>query len=101
MARRNEDAERICRGCGAPVRIIKTGGIYNTVMVEADPVRVIQQTGGESFITEDGRTVFGFQAGDADDDPDSGVKAYRPHKGRCPNNGRAPRSRQRRPSGYR
>jgi hypothetical protein len=88
MAQRTDDGERLCRGCGLHVRIIKTGGLYNTVMVEADPVRVIQQTGGEAFITGDGRTIFGFQAGDADDDPDSGIKAYIPHKGRCPNGGR-------------
>ena len=56
---------------------------------------------GELFITADGRAITGYEAGDADDDPDSNLmEAYVPHKGHCINNGRAPRAR-RRPSGYR
>ena len=90
-----------CRGCGAEVLIIKSGGYYGRVMVEAEPVWIKQMHGGDPFITLDGRTVIGQAAGDADDDPDSNfLEAYIPHKGRCPNGGRAPRHRSR-PSGYR
>ena len=90
-----------CRGCGAEIMIIKSGGVYGRVTVEAEPVWIKQITGGDLFITLDGRTVFGQIAGDADDDPDSNfIEAYIPHKGKCPNNGRAPRKRHR-PSGYR
>ena len=101
MERRNS-GPRLCRGCGAEVLIIKSGSYYGRVVVDAEPVWVKQQTGGESFLTADGRTVFGIQAGDADDDSDTNfIEAYVPHKGHCPNNGRATRNRKRRPSGYR
>ena len=92
---------RTCRGCGAEILVIKTGTFYKTVIVEADPVWIRQETNGDPFVTADGRILFGREAGDADDDPDANLMAaYVPHKGRCPNNGRAPRQR-RRPSGYR
>jgi len=100
MARSN-DGPRYCRGCGAEILIIKTGGFYGRVTVDAEAVWIKQQSGGKNFFTADGRTVFGYEAGDADDDPDANfILAYIPHKGHCPNNGRAPRKRQRRPSGY-
>jgi len=101
MGRANETAPQYCRGCGKEILIIKTGTFYGRVIVEAEPVWIRQATGGDSFLTADGRVVFGTIAGDADDDPDTNFLAvFVPHKGRCPNNGRAPRQR-RRPSGYR
>lgn len=102
MAQSNRNGPRFCRGCGAEILIIKTGGFYKTVQVDAEPVWIRQQSGGDVFITADGRTVFGVIAGDADDDPDANfIAVFVPHKGHCPNNGRAPRNRERRPSGYR
>lgn len=102
MVRANENAPKRCRGCGEEILVFKTGTFYGRVVVEAEPVWIRLETGGESFVTADGRILFGHEAGDADDDPDSNLMmAYVPHKGRCPNNGRAPRARQRRPSGYR
>ena len=99
---RTNDGPKLCRGCGAEILIIKSGGYYGRVTVDAEPLWIRQETGGESFFTMDGRTVFGVQAGDADDDPDANfLEVYRPHKGHCPTGGRAPRNRQRRPSGYR
>ena len=90
-----------CRGCGAEILVIKSGGFYGRVTVDAEPVWIRQQSGGDPFFTADGRTVFGHEAGDADDDPDANfMMVFVPHKGHCPNNGRAPRTR-RRPSGYR
>ena len=85
MAQSNRNGPRFCRGCGAEILIIKTGGFYKTVQVDAEPVWIRQQSGGDSFITADGRTVFGVIAGDADDDPDSNlVKAYESHFATCP-----------------
>lgn len=101
MARTNDGLKR-CRGCGLEILIIKTGTCYKNVVVDAEPVWVKLKTGGELFFTMDGRAVAGYQAGDADDDPDTNfIEAYTPHKGHCPTGGRAPRKRQRRPSGYR
>lgn len=100
MARTN-DGQRRCRGCGAEILIIKAGGYYGRVTVDAEPVWIRQATGGDSFLTADGRVVFGTIAGDADDDPDANfLSVFVPHKGRCQMNGRAPRNRHR-PSGYR
>lgn len=99
---RNKTGPKYCRGCGAEILIIKTGTCYGRMIVDAEPVWIKQETGGKSFITADGRILFGRQAGDADDDPDTNfIEAYIPHKGHCPNNGKKPRNRQRRPSGYR
>lgn len=100
MAQTN-DGPRYCRGCGAEILIIKAGGYYGRVTVDAEPVWIRQAAGGDSFLTADGRVVFGTIAGDADDDPDANfLSVFVPHKGRCPMNGRAPRHRHR-PSGYR
>lgn len=102
MAPRNNYDPKRCRGCGREVLIIKTGTVYRNILVDAEPVWIKQETGGQSFFTMDGRMVYGVQAGDADDDPDTNfIVAYTPHKGHCPTGGRAPRNRQRRPSGYR
>ena len=91
-----------CRGCGVQVIILDTATVFKKVMVEAEPVWVKLMTGGELFYTPDGRGIYGQIAGDADDDPDSNfVEAYILHRGRCPHGGKAPRKRQRRPSGYR
>ena len=80
---------------------IKTGTIMGSVTVETEPVWIRQQSGGGSFYTADGRIVFGTEAGDADDDPDTNfLYVFVPHRGRCPNNGRKPRQRHR-ASGYR
>ena len=102
MGRANEAAPKRCRGCDKEILIIKTGTFYGRVVVEAEPVWIRQESGGDLFFTADGRAVTGGEVGDAMDDPDTEcLFVYIPHKGRCPNNGRAPRARQRRPSGYR
>ena len=101
MAQRNSGGPRTCRGCGAEAIVIKTRTVYKNVLVDAEPVDVIQETGGDLFITADGRAFHGYQAGDAMDDPDTEcIQAFIPHKGHCPTGGRAPRTR-RRASGYR
>lgn len=102
MARVNKNEPRPCKGCGVEVFPIDTGTVFKKILVEAEPVWIRQETGGDMFVTITGAAVYGRQAGDADDDPDANfLPVYIPHKGRCPNNCRKPRNRQRRPSGYR
>lgn len=102
MAWRNEGTTKHCRGCGEEILIIKTGTCFKTVVVEAEPVWIRLETGGNMYVTPDGRTLFGYEVGDAEDDPDTNLMAaYVPHKGRCPYGCKAPRNRNRRPSGYR
>lgn len=103
MERRNDDQSRIreCRGCGADIMIIRTDTVYGRIIVDAEPVWITMDAGGETFVLADGRIVRGWIAGDANDDPDTNfVEAYAPHKANCPNGGKKPRQR-RRPSGYR
>lgn len=103
MERRN-DAQAVirkCRGCGADIMIIRTGTVYGRIIVDADPVWIALEPGGEPFVMADGRVVYGRIAGDAYDDPDANlIPAYVPHKSTCPNGGKKSRQR-RRPSGYR
>ena len=85
-----------CPGCGEEILVIKTGTLVKSVMVEAETVWIRQETNGDEFVTADGRILFGREAGDADDDPDANLMpAHIPHKGRCPNRGRARRKRER------
>lgn len=93
---------KICRGCQTEIFIVDTKTVFKHILLEAEPVWIKQESGGELFYTVDGRAVYGHVAGDADDDPDSNlIVAYIPHEGRCPNHMRKPRNRKRRPSGYR
>lgn len=86
-----------CRGCGAEIRVIRTASTYGKVVVDAEPVWIRLQYGGILYIQPDGEIVFGFPAGDADDDPDSNlIEAYAPHRGHCPTGGRKPRERRER-----
>ena len=80
---------KICRKCGEDIYILNTGKIYGRVVVDAEPIWIRQSSGGDNFYTQDGRTVTGYQAGDADDDPDANlIPAYAPHKGHCTGGGR-------------
>ena len=58
MARTNDGLKR-CRGCGLEILIIKTGTCYKNVVVDAEPVWVKLQTGGELFFTVDGHAAQG------------------------------------------
>lgn len=87
---------KYCRGCGEEIFTIKTGGIYGSVPVESEPVWIRPETGGEMFFTITGRMVYGYEVGDAEDSiTEKLIPVHRPHKGRCPNNMRAPRNRGR------
>lgn len=82
--------EDLCHGCGRPVVFIKCTD-RKTHTAEPEPVWIRLDARGNTFITKDGRFVFGERIGDAydDDDPDSNlIEAYEPHKGRCPMGGR-------------
>ena len=94
---RNEVTE--CRGCGAAVRIIKTSSTYGKIVVDAEPVWIRLQFGGNMYVQKDGEVVFGYRwpEMDPEEDPDSNlVEVYSLHRGHCPTGGRAPRLRRRR-----
>ena len=92
-----------CRGCGAEVIWIRTG-MGKKMPVDPEPVWVLQETGGDSYVMPDGSLVTGRRIGDAwDDDPDANVvECYVSHFATCPVGGqfrnRKPRTR---PPGYR
>ena len=79
-----------CHGCGEMVLFIKCMD-RKTHTADPEPVWIRQTDGGKTFITRDGRFVFGEIAGDAydEEDPDANlIRCYEPHKGKCPNGGR-------------
>ena len=88
-----------CRGCGAEVIWIRTINNRRKMPVDAEPVWVRLSAGLDSFVTLDGRILFGKKIGDAwDDDPDANVvEAFESHFATCPVGGkfrnRAPRTR--------
>ena len=65
------DRVTACRGCGKEIAFIKTEK-GKTMPVDPEPVWVKQEKGGKPFIQVDGNYVYGWIAGDAEDDPDSG-----------------------------
>lgn len=82
-----------CHGCGEMVLFIKCCDRH-TYTADPLPVYIRQDARGQSFITKDGRFVWGFEVGEAEDDPDSKlIECYVPHKGHCPNGGRKRRRR--------
>ena len=88
-----------CSGCGAEVMWVRMTGTRRKMPVDAEPVWVLQESGGNTFVREDGSIVFGRRIGDAwDDDPDANViECYESHFATCPVGGqfrnRAPRTR--------
>lgn len=88
-----------CRGCGAEVIWIKTTANRRKMPVDAEPVWVLPESGGDTFVQKDGSIVFGRRIGDAwDDDPDANVlECYESHFATCPVGGqfrnRRPRAR--------
>ena len=88
-----------CRGCGAEIAWIRTAGNRRKTPVDAEPVWVLIEAGGDVFLRKDGSAVFGRKVGDAwDDDPDANViECYESHFATCPVGGqfrnRQPRTR--------
>ena len=88
-----------CRGCGAEVLWIRMQTTRRKMPVDAEPVWVLQVTGGDTFLRKDGTVVFGRKIGDAwDDDPDTElIECYESHFATCPVGGqfrnRKPRTR--------
>ena len=81
-----------CHGCGEIVVFIKCTN-NKTVTADAEPVYIRQDQNGEMHVTEDGRFIWGFQVGDAFDDPDTNlIRCYEPHKQKCPGGGRKRRA---------
>lgn len=88
-----------CQGCGAEVLWVKTAA-GNKMPIDAEPVWVKVESGGNTFILKDGRFVIGRKVGDAydDEDPDSNLmEAHESHFTTCPVGGqfrnRKPRTR--------
>ena len=72
-----------CRGCGKEIAFIKTEK-GKTMPVDPEPVWVKQSAGGRPFIRKDGGYVYGYIAGDAEDDPDSNlIQAHVSHFATC------------------
>ena len=88
-----------CRGCGAEVIWIRTAASRRKTPADAEPVWILQDGGGNTFLQKDGSVIFGRKIGDAwDDDPDANViEAYESHFATCPVGGqfrnRQPRTR--------
>ena len=99
MATRSNAGQPVkCRGCGAEIIFIKSQA-GKTVPCDPEPVYVRQEPHGYTYLTKDGRTIFGTIAGDADDDPDANLlEAYVSHFATCPVGGkfRKPRKSERR-----
>ena len=74
-----------CRGCGAEVIWIRTAANRRKTPVDVEPVWVLQQAGGDTFLQKDGGVIFGRKIGDAwDDDPDANViECYESHFATC------------------
>ena len=88
-----------CRGCGAEILWIRTTANRRKMPVDAEPVAVLLNGAGNTFVKLDGTIVTGRRIGDAwDDDPDANVvEAYESHFATCPEGGkfrnRQPRTR--------
>ena len=75
-----------CKGCGAEVIWVKTIENRRKMPIDAEPVWVLPEPGGNTFILESGQFVTGRKIGDAwDDDPDANViEAHESHFATCP-----------------
>ncbi len=80
-----------CRGCGAPVAIIKCT-TRKCVMVDAETVWITWDAAGDLYYSMDGAPVVGWAVGDAWDG--KAMEAYRPHRPYCPTGGKKPRERR-------
>ena len=78
----NGDSFKRCRICGKKIGII-TQGIYRKVVVDVDPVEVIADAGGMTFIRIDGSKVTAREATRFDDNALEAEWAYRPHRRSC------------------
>ena len=88
-----------CRGCGAEVIWVKTVTSRRKMPIDAEPVWVLLESKGSTYVQKDGTFVIGRKVGDAwDDDPDANViEAHESHFATCPVGGqfrnRQPRTR--------
>ena len=87
-----------CRGCQAEVIWIRTAGARRKMPIDAEPVWIRKESGGDVFLTKSGGVIFGKKVGDAFDDPEAEVvEAHESHFATCPVGGqfrnRKPRTR--------
>lgn len=89
-----------CKGCGAEIIWIKTSA-GKKMPIDAEPVWIKLEHGGDTFVRRDGTMVFGKKIGDAydnEEDPDTNlIEAHESHFATCPKGGkfrnRQPRNR--------
>ena len=92
-----------CRGCGAEVIWIRTAAGFR-MPVDAEPVWIREEHGGNTFVKKDGTIAFGRKIGDAyeAEEGDNLAEVFESHFATCPVGGqfrnRKPRTR---PPGYR
>jgi hypothetical protein len=74
-----------CQGCGAEVIWTRTKSTGQKIPLDAEPVWIRLDRGGHIYLQKDGTVLRGYEAGDADDDPDSNlIEAHRSHFATCP-----------------
>ena len=74
-----------CSSCGAEILWVRTVS-GKKMPLDVEPVWIRQQTGGHTYVREDGSFIFGEIMGDADDDPDANaIEAHTSHFATCPN----------------
>ena len=93
-----------CAACGKQIYWLKTAsGI--TVPLDPEPVLILPDIRGNTYIRRDGGYVFGRKVDDSfeNDDPDTNlVKAYESHYSTCTAGGRVRNRKPRnRPKGFR
>lgn len=87
-----------CRGCGAEVIWIRSQVTRRKMPVDAEPVWIRQETGGNTFVTAEGQILIGHKVGDAFDDAGAELtECFESHFATCPVGGqfrnRKPRTR--------
>lgn len=71
----------LCKGCGAPLEWIRTAA-GRSMPIDPEPVFVIEGTGPDSFITDEGEVIRGRRAAPEEENRDLPV-AFVPHWKTC------------------
>ena len=78
---KKDDGIRTCRKCGRQISIIKWG-FYHTAVVDAFPVMVRADAGGEDYVRADGSKVKAVEL-PYDSTDEQGEPAFRMHRKSC------------------
>ena len=74
-----KDTFRLCRKCGKPVGVLKTG-LYKSILVNADPVEAHPDQLGDIFYRFDGSKMRGSQTFDYADNTVEVDIVWKPHR---------------------